>query len=147
MSRILAVAITLSRINLFRYVRFTPESGHSTARLGCPLCAKADIQVAFRYYCRWARCQVRGASPVKLPRRKFLHLATSAAALPAMPSIASALDYPTRPVRLIAPFPPGGVVDLFSRLIAQPLSERLGQPVIVENRAGAGGNVGTEVAV
>jgi tripartite-type tricarboxylate transporter receptor subunit TctC len=58
---------------------------------------------------------------MKLPRRKFLHLAASAAALPAMPSIASALDYPTRPVRLIAPFPPGGVVDLFSRLITQLL--------------------------
>jgi tripartite-type tricarboxylate transporter receptor subunit TctC len=64
-----------------------------------------------------------------------------------MSSIASALDYPTRPVRLIAPFPPGGVVDLFSRLIAQPLSERLGQPVFVENRAGAGGNLGTEAVV
>jgi tripartite-type tricarboxylate transporter receptor subunit TctC len=84
---------------------------------------------------------------MKLPRRKFLHLAASAAALPAMPSIASALDYPTRPVRLIAPFPPGGVVDLFSRLITQLLSERLGQSVIVENRAGADGNLGTEAAV
>ena len=84
---------------------------------------------------------------MKLPRRKFLHLAASSAALPAMSSIASALDYPTRPVRLIAPFPPGGVVDLFSRLIAQPLSERLGQPVFVENRAGAGGNLGTEAVV
>jgi tripartite-type tricarboxylate transporter receptor subunit TctC len=84
---------------------------------------------------------------MKLPRRQFLHLAASAAALPAMPSIASALDYPTRPVRLIAPFPPGGVVDLFSRLITQLLSERLGQSVIVENRAGAGGNLGTEAAV
>jgi tripartite-type tricarboxylate transporter receptor subunit TctC len=84
---------------------------------------------------------------MKLPRRKFLHLAASAAALPAMPSIASALDYPTRPVRLNAPFPPGGVVDLFSRLITQLLSERLGQSVIVENRAGAGGNLGTEAAV
>lgn len=83
----------------------------------------------------------------KLPRRKFLHLAAGAAALPVMPRAASALDYPTRPIRLIAPFPPGGVVDLFSRLLSEPLSERLGQPVIVENRAGAGGNVGTEVAV
>jgi hypothetical protein len=59
----------------------------------------------------------------------------------------SSLPYPTRPLRLIAPFPAGGVVDLFSRLIGQPLSERLGQPVIIENRAGAGGNVGTEAVV
>jgi len=92
-------------------------------------------------------CSGSGGITMKLPRRKFLHLAASAAALPAMSSIASALNYPTRPVRLIAPFPPGGVVDLFSRLIAQPLSERLGQPVFVENRAGAGGNLGTEAVV
>ena len=70
-----------------------------------------------------------------------------AAALPAALRIARTQAYPTRSVRLIAPFPAGGVVDLFSRLIAQPLSERLGQTVIIENRAGAGGNVGTEAAV
>lgn len=87
-----------------------------------------------------------GAGMAKLPRRKFLHLA-GAAALPVMPRVALALNYPTRPIRLIAPFPPGGVVDLFSRLLSEPLSQRLGQPVIVENRAGAGGNVGTEAAV
>jgi tripartite-type tricarboxylate transporter receptor subunit TctC len=80
-------------------------------------------------------------------RRDFVSLIGGAAALPALPRFASALDYPTRPVRLIAPFPPGGVVDLFSRLLSEPLLERLGQPVVVENRAGAGGNVGTEVAV
>jgi hypothetical protein len=62
---------------------------------------------------------------VKVPRRRFLHLAAGAIALPALPRVASALDYPMRPVRLIAPFPPGGVVDLFARLIGQPLSERL----------------------
>jgi len=76
-----------------------------------------------------------------------MQTAASAAVIPAFAVSASALDYPTRPVRLIAPFPPGGVVDLFARLIGQPLSECLGQPVIIENRAGAGGNVGTEVVV
>ena len=84
---------------------------------------------------------------MKLPRRNFLDLAAGAAALPAVSRIAWAQAYPTRPVRLIAPFPAGGVVDLFSRLIGQPLSERLGQPVIIENRAGADGNVGTEAVV
>ena len=85
-----------------------------------------------------------GQPPHLLGRRNFLDLAAGAAALPAVSRFAFAQAYPTRPVRLIAPFPPGGVVDLFSRLIGQPLSERLGQPVIIENRAGAGGNVGTE---
>jgi tripartite-type tricarboxylate transporter receptor subunit TctC len=84
---------------------------------------------------------------MKLPRRRFLHLTVGAAAIPVFSRTASAETYPTRPVRLIAPFPPGGVLDLFARLIGEPLSERLGQPVIIENRAGAGGNVGTAVVV
>ena len=84
---------------------------------------------------------------MKLPRRRFLHLTVGAAAISAFSRTASAETYPTRPVRLIAPFPPGGVLDLFARLIGEPLSERLGQPVIIENRAGAGGNVGTAVVV
>src|SRR5262245_46106033 len=84
---------------------------------------------------------------MKLPRRKFLHLAAGAAALPAVSRIAWAQAYPTRPVRLIVTFPAGGVVDLMARLIAQWLSERLGQTFIVENRAGAGGNIGTEAVV
>jgi tripartite-type tricarboxylate transporter receptor subunit TctC len=84
---------------------------------------------------------------MKLPRRNFLHLAAGAAALPAVPRFAWAQAYPTRPVRLIANFPAGGVVDLMARLITQWLSERLGQTLIVENRAGAGGNIGTEAVV
>src|SRR6266446_6743271 len=84
---------------------------------------------------------------MKLPRRQFLHLAAGAAALPALSRIASAQAYPTRPVRLIAGFPPGGVVDVFARLIGQWLSDRLGQPIIIENRAGAGGNLATEAVV
>ena len=84
---------------------------------------------------------------MKLPRRKFLYLAAGAAALPAVSRAAKAQTYPTRPVRLIAGFPPGGVVDVFARLIGQWLSERLGQPIIIENRAGAGGNLATEAVV
>ena len=84
----------------------------------------------------------------KLPRRRqFLYLAAGALALPAVSRVARAEAYPSRPVRLIAPFPPGGVTDLFARLIAQTLSERLGQPFIVENRSGSGGNLGTEAVV
>jgi tripartite-type tricarboxylate transporter receptor subunit TctC len=82
---------------------------------------------------------------MKLPRRKFLHLAAGAAALPAMPRIASALDYPTRPVHLIATFAPGGVNDMSARVIGSYLSAHLGRQFVVDNRPGAGGNVGTEV--
>jgi hypothetical protein len=81
---------------------------------------------------------------MKLPRRTFLHVATGAAALPFLPHIARGQAYPTRPVRLIVGFPPGGVADVFGRLIGQWLSERLGQPLIIENRPGAGGNLAAE---
>lgn len=81
---------------------------------------------------------------MKLPRRKFLHLAAGAVALPAMSRIASALDYPTRPVRWIVGFPPGGPNDITARIVAEFLSERLHQQFTVENRPGAAGNVATE---
>jgi tripartite-type tricarboxylate transporter receptor subunit TctC len=84
---------------------------------------------------------------MKLPRRNFLHLAAGAAALPFAPHVARAQAYPSRPVHLIAGFPPGGVVDVFARLIGQWLSERLGQQFVIENRAGAGGNLATEAVV
>jgi tripartite-type tricarboxylate transporter receptor subunit TctC len=84
---------------------------------------------------------------MKLPRRQFLHLAAGAAALPAVSRMARAQAYPTRPVRLIAGFPPGGGTDIIARVIGQSLSERLGQPFVVENRPGAGSNMGTEAAV
>jgi tripartite-type tricarboxylate transporter receptor subunit TctC len=82
---------------------------------------------------------------MKLPRRKFLHLAASAAALPALPHVASALDYPTRPVHLLVGFAAGGPLDTSARLIGQRLSERLGQPFVIENRPGAGSNLATEI--
>jgi tripartite-type tricarboxylate transporter receptor subunit TctC len=81
---------------------------------------------------------------MELSRRNFLHLAAGAAALP---QIAQAQAYPARPVRLIVGFPPGGVADTLARLIGQWLSERLGQPFVIENRPGAGGNIATEAVV
>jgi len=84
---------------------------------------------------------------MKLPRRTFLHLAAGAAALSAVSRVAWAQAYPSRPVRLIVPAPAGGGYDLAARLISQVLSERLGAPFIVDNRPGAGTNIGTETVV
>jgi tripartite-type tricarboxylate transporter receptor subunit TctC len=80
---------------------------------------------------------------MKLPRRNFLHLAAGAAALPAVPRFAKAQAYPTRPVRLMVGFPAGSTSDIYARLVGQWLSKRLAQPFVVENRPGAGGNIGT----
>src|SRR3984893_2851870 len=85
-----------------------------------------------------------GGSIMKFPRRTFLHLAMGAAALPAVPRIARAQAYPSRPVRIVVGFPAGGASDIQARLMGQWLSDRLGQQFIVENRAGASGNIGTE---
>ena len=83
---------------------------------------------------------------MKLPhRRQFLHLAAGAAALPAVSRVAWAQAYPSRPVHIILGFPPGGSSDVIGRLMAQWLSERLGQPFVFENRPGAGSNIGTEM--
>ena len=81
---------------------------------------------------------------MKLPRRKFLLLAAGAAALLAIPRTASALDYPMRAVHIIVGYPPGGPADIVARMIGQWLSERLGQPVVIENRPGAATNIATE---
>jgi tripartite-type tricarboxylate transporter receptor subunit TctC len=83
---------------------------------------------------------------MKLPRRQFLYLAAGAAALPTLPRIATAQIYPTRPVRMIVPFAPGGPTDVFARLIAQKFSEQLGKQFYVENIVGGAGNVGTAQA-
>jgi tripartite-type tricarboxylate transporter receptor subunit TctC len=79
-----------------------------------------------------------------MQRRQFLRLAAGAAVLPAVSAPGWAQAYPDRPVRLVAPFPPGGSIDLVARLIGQWLTDRLGQQIVVENRPGAGGNVGSE---
>jgi tripartite-type tricarboxylate transporter receptor subunit TctC len=84
---------------------------------------------------------------VVLPRRTLLRLAAGVAALPAISRVAAALDYPTRPVRLVVGLPAGGAPDVVTRLIALWLSERLGQPFVVENRPGAGTNIATEMVV
>ena len=81
------------------------------------------------------------------PRRKLLRLATGVAALPVLSRLATAQSYPSRPVRIVAAFAAGGGVDITARLIGQWLSDRLGQSFVVENRPGAGGNIGTEAVV
>ncbi len=84
---------------------------------------------------------------MKLPRRSFLQLAIGAAALPAVSRITWAQAYPSRPVRIIVPAAPSGAFDIMARLIGRWLSERLGQPFVIDNRPGAAANIGTEAAV
>jgi tripartite-type tricarboxylate transporter receptor subunit TctC len=84
---------------------------------------------------------------MNLPRRKFLRLAGAAATLPVLSRPAIAQTYPTRPIRWIVPYPAGGATDLIARLIGQWLTERLGQPVIIDNRPGGGTNIGTQAVV
>jgi len=80
-------------------------------------------------------------------RRQILHLVAGAAALPALPRTAVALDYPTRPLHIVVGFPPGLQPDIGARLVGQRLSERLGQPVVIDNRPGASSDIGTKLVV
>jgi len=80
-------------------------------------------------------------------RRTMLQLATGAAVLPLISRVARSQSYPARPIRWVVPFPPGGATDVVARIVSQWLSERLGQPVVIENRGGAGGNIGVQAVV
>ncbi len=84
---------------------------------------------------------------MKLPRRQFLHLAVGAVASPAFTKLASAQTYPSRPIRLLVGFSAGSSPDIIGRLVGQALSERIGQPIVIENRPGAGANIATEAVV
>jgi tripartite-type tricarboxylate transporter receptor subunit TctC len=84
---------------------------------------------------------------MNIPRRRFLSLTGAGAAFPSIVKLSRAESYPTRPIHFVVGFPAGGPNDILARLIGQWLSERLGQPVIVENRPGASGNVATEAVV
>src|SRR5215468_4929405 len=84
---------------------------------------------------------------MKLCRRTFLHGTAAAVMLPAVSRVACAQAYPSRPVRVIVPVPPGGALDILARLMGQWLSERLGQTFVIENRPGGGTNIGVEAVV
>src|SRR6516225_1531755 len=118
---------------MFERCPLSPESRHSGGFWVLSLVGKG--------------AQVRGASPVKLPRRKFLRLAAGAAALPAMSRIARAETYPSRPVRIIVGYAAGGPTDISARLEGQWLSERLRQSFVIDNRPGAASNISTELVV
>jgi tripartite-type tricarboxylate transporter receptor subunit TctC len=88
-----------------------------------------------------------GTMKLRLPRRHFLHLAASATALPIMPHIATAQAYPTRPITMVVPFPPGGPVDTIGRIVADRMKVSLDQPIVIENVPGASGSIGVARAV
>lgn len=98
-------------------------------------------------YANWDSIGVALGGTCYVPRRRFLHLATGAAAVPIVSHVVRAETYPSRPVRIIVAGAPGNTTDIFARLIGKWLSERLGQPFFIENRPGAGSNIGTETVV
>src|SRR5437868_10099527 len=119
--------------------RKEPLAPSTSSQEACSLCRRASGWIACPR--RSADC---GGSIMEFPRRTFLHLAVGAAASPAVPRMARAETYPSRPVRIVVGFAAGGATDIQARLMGQWLSDRLGQQFIIENRAGASGNIGTE---
>src|SRR5215813_3356875 len=119
--------------------RQEPYAGKPHVRIWAGACDETHVPTA--------TLKREGGSTMKLPRRNFLHLAAGAAALPAVSRFAWAQAYPSRPVRLIIGYAPGASADTTARLIAQWLSERLGQSVVVESRPGGGTNIATEAVV
>jgi tripartite-type tricarboxylate transporter receptor subunit TctC len=105
------------------------------------------LLVGARGHCVALSRVIRGGHIVKLLRRQFLHFAAGAVALPAISRIARAQTYPARPVRCIVGYPAGGGTDIFVRLVGQPLSDRLGQSLVIENRPGATSNIATDAVV
>src|SRR5215470_10461367 len=121
----------------------------SKAAKSCGASASRSARARTHNRAPWpdGRSFAKASDAMKLHRRQLLHLAAGAAALSALPWIAWAQSYPSRPVRVIVPFAPAGDTDLVARLMGPWLSERLGQPFIIENRPGAGTNIGTEAVV
>src|SRR5262245_43273293 len=112
------------------------------------LCGLSTLALRARAHLRACKRRPGRMTPMKLPhRRQFLHLAAGVAALPAASRIGRAQAYPTRPVRLIVGWPPGGGADTVSRIVGQWLSERLGQQVIIENRPGASTNISAQAVI
>src|SRR5215468_4282896 len=105
------------------------------------LASRSHVRQACYSACRTSR------GPMKFPRRQFLQLATAAAALPTVSRITKAQTYPSRPVRVMVGFAAGQAIDIVTRIVAQSLSQRLGQQFIIENRPGGGGNIATEAVV
>src|SRR5271169_1780078 len=120
-----------------------PRKRASRSAAPYPLSAKSAHD-AFLRHGNWHSLGVARAHTMKLPRRKFLHLAATAVVVPGASRVAWAQSYPTGTVRLIVGFAAGGAPDILARLIGQWLSERLGQSFVVENKPGAGGNLATE---
>src|SRR5437899_1293595 len=85
---------------------------------------------------------ISGGNAMKLARRQFLHLAAGAAALPTVSRIATAQTYPSRPITIVVPYPPGGLIDALARILAESMRGSLGQTIVIENIGGANGSIG-----
>src|SRR5262245_6829330 len=106
-----------------------------------------DYRIRRRAAKRRLAARMRDGGSMRVPRRRFLQVAAGAVALPAVTRLARAQSYPVRPVHIVVGFPPGLATDIAARLIAQALSQRLGQQFVVDNRPGAGGNIAAESVV